>query len=818
MYQEQFGLKKRPFRAKACGADVFVGPQTARIMKSLKNALGPADAVVAVTGVPGVGKSTLVRRALEAIPGDTQIIRIGRMQLGHDEVLEFLLEELDAAEFPKSTIKKINLFRELLANRSAGGARVIVVVEDAVRIGEDALAELESLTAADADQTDGANLVLMGDDTLLQQMAEPALLRLKQRTRLRHAVLPLNASELLGYLKHCFRLAGNEYDVIFAAGCDKALFAHSQGNPRVANNLVESVLTAAAENSVEQIDAALIKSVATEEYGLTADTTIIEPLPSPMPEPEPEATADSAAEAPVNESPLADDGIPDLIQDTLPDLEVLAPGLAAKGLVISPESEPAPEPDAALESEPSHAVEPALESEPAAAPEPASEIEPMQESEPASTTPDAEPAPPPTLDAEPAAGDAPPTAANTSIEDTIPTLFDSTSIPAPEAAPAPEPAPVAESNPEAAPEAGPAPEPAVEPKAVPVPELQLEPEPAEAPVASVSPEPREAPPPLEEGDKPEWERDPTLAQLRPDIEALEQALADFEEPEEEEAEDESLPEIAVKLKDPTLPGVPEITLDTAIENKVSRAQQKIAAGENLANTAEGSENPAAHEAELETTPQPTTLDLPGERSSDEQEKADQQLEKIAADLARAKTLEDVDEQAAETLFGEEFSMLAAQVAANAPDVTDQNETTAEPMPAVAASNDNVAATATAEPLTLEEPQTPLEQEFKEVYGEDALEVSIETTTGGLDLSASQRLATVRALNADKAPAANNGVTPAANAPAPGPAANPEPIEDQINTSMTQTLKALSARPQAIDDDDDDDDDSKSGFFSRFRRS
>jgi len=49
------------------------------------------------------------------------------------------------------------------------------------------------------------------------------------------------------------------------------------------------------------------------------------------------------------------------------------------------------------------------------------------------------------------------------------------------------------------------------------------------------------------------------------------------------------------------------------------------------------------------------------------------------------------------------------------------------------------------------------------------------------------------------------------------------IEDQINVSMTQTLKALNINhvpPVSHDDDkfdDDDDEDEKKGFFSRFRR-
>ena len=52
MYEQQFGLKKRPFLAKATGNNVFIGPQTAKTMSGLKKALVSKDAVVAVSGPP----------------------------------------------------------------------------------------------------------------------------------------------------------------------------------------------------------------------------------------------------------------------------------------------------------------------------------------------------------------------------------------------------------------------------------------------------------------------------------------------------------------------------------------------------------------------------------------------------------------------------------------------------------------------------------------------------------------------------------------------------------------------------------------------
>jgi hypothetical protein len=98
----------------------------------------------------------------------------------------------------------------------------------------------------------------------------------------------------------------------------------------------------------------------------------------------------------------------------------------------------------------------------------------------------------------------------------------------------------------------------------------------------------------------------------------------------------------------------------------------------------------------------------------------------------------------------------------------------------------------------------------------------------LDLSASQRLKTVRALNADVNPSPHEPEgtpPPVASSEPPAPVATPEPIEDQINTSLTQTLKALNVRPPisddqptAYDEDEDDEQEEKSGFFSRFRRS
>ena len=176
-----------------------------------------------------------------------------------------------------------------------------------------------------------------------------------------------------------------------------------------------------------------------------------------------------------------------------------------------------------------------------------------------------------------------------------------------------------------------------------------------------------------------------------------------------------------------------------------------------------------------------------------------ELQEIAANLSRARTIDDVDDKMAETLFGEEFSAIAAQVAANAPpELSDSDENDVEQAEAVADMDRAIE-------VTVELESTPSDPPLN-----------------NLDASASRRLATVRALNGEPhsvPKAAGLDAAPEIETPAATPAAGNEldSFEDQINTSLTQTLKALSVRPPPPNEDAEDIDD-KSGFFNLFRRS
>ena len=303
MYEQHFGFNKRPFPAQATGSDVFVGPQTAKTMAGFRKALAAQDAVVIVSGPVGTGKTTLVHRALEGLGTKYKTIRVGRMEMKSSDVLESLLIVLGVKDRPNGTIQRFAALRRKLKELQDAEVRVFIVIEDGLRTGAETLAELEALTASDAGDSDGAGIIIMGDERLPQFMQDPEVAQLQQRVRQRHTISPLCVAELRGYLIHCLRLAGGDFERVFDARSAELLHELSNGIPRIANYLVESTLAAAAGQGIQTIPARLIATVASDEYGLSADNfdfsipePVVEVAPEPEPEPEPEPVVDVVPE------------------------------------------------------------------------------------------------------------------------------------------------------------------------------------------------------------------------------------------------------------------------------------------------------------------------------------------------------------------------------------------------------------------------------------------------------------------------------------------------------------------------------------------
>ena len=295
MYLEHFRLEKQPFKAIALGDRVYLGPRQVRALANLKIALATPDAIAAVTGPVGVGKTTLVNRVLDTAAPKRTVARVGRTPMTADELLEHLLAEFGITGIGTGRVERLRTLRQFFKDCGATRVRALVLVEDATVLDAQLLAELESVTAADPDGSPGANVILMGPDGINDLIDAPDMEHVRQRTRLRQQLEPLEIGEIAGYVKHLLEYAGGDFATIVHPLTPKILRHCTGGIPRIVNNLCETALTVAATNKMPSLLPQLVQRIAVTIYGFDKESTEIAAL-----------TADPAEEPQAEDTPAAE--------------------------------------------------------------------------------------------------------------------------------------------------------------------------------------------------------------------------------------------------------------------------------------------------------------------------------------------------------------------------------------------------------------------------------------------------------------------------------------------------------------------------------
>jgi len=875
MYQKHFGLKTKPFGSIAEGAAVFVGPQQTKVINSLKKGLNAVDSIVAVSGPVGVGKTTIVSRALESLSPGRMVALVGRMKLAPDEVLELLLTGFGISRQATGTIQRFAAFRRLLTERAAAGAQVAIVVEDAQRAGLDALVELESLTAADSGDATGANIILMGQLGLSEWLATPALARLRQRTRLRQVVEPFTAAEVLGYLRHSIRAAGGDFESMFDGGAVDMLYRCSEGIPRVINNLCESALSMAADEDAGPLTAEFIQKVARDALGIEV-LLPHKPAP-PIPpviatEPEPVAQPKPAPKIPqplqeAQPSAKAPEQTPEPAVSAQPDIESTRTQKKPEwtddqATIAGVNNEEMPQ-ELTFEVEQTARMQvinadKIIQAEKVGkksgeAPEPMFKAAPMITVDRNSQVG--------VLPKSPAQPETKPPLANGPNDEDLPMLSKSMRIEAPtpappeallaEARPKPKPLPEAKPVPKPAAEAKPEPKPALKPVA----EAKPEPKPKtpeeakqklKAPVAAkpeAKPKPKPEPKPEEAKQKlkapaaakpeakpkpkpepkpeakPKAKAKPGEKPRMPDIGVLEAAIEAAHKDAANEAGPEPANDKGPAASDVTLSDIPALSLELEATRNGPAGEPASSPEAAPATKAGGDKGADGTEATLAGVPA-LTLD----KTLDEKRAKAAALDpKVAQKMGDAESITDLTTTMAETLFGDaEFEAISAAVVADPrPGITAPGQPKEEASPVM---------------LELEEPES---QEMPDTGNESksampgkpkspAAGAKDQNQNGNFDMTMSRRFDMVKVLNsgAKSKPAAKprqdvklEKLELADDKPTPKPnGSQPESIEQQMQTAITVTVKAISGGDVPPPEGDESEDKKSGGLFSRFKRS
>jgi general secretion pathway protein A len=263
-----YGLAEKPFALAADPRFFFHSTQHAAVSQRLLTAIREREGLVILSGVPGVGKTTVCRTVMEQIDRRTLTSFVGDPFLTREELLKTVLSDFgvmsreELARGPFATRHELSATLQAFVDSLAPlDASAVVIVDEAQNLPADVLDQIRILAEA-AESRRLLQIVLVGSPALVALLCRPAHHPLHQRVTVRAAIEPLPAGEVAGYVAHRLAVAGPSAHIAFDESALQRLAQLSGGLPRIVNLLCDRALARAYEASADRIDAALIERAA----------------------------------------------------------------------------------------------------------------------------------------------------------------------------------------------------------------------------------------------------------------------------------------------------------------------------------------------------------------------------------------------------------------------------------------------------------------------------------------------------------------------------------------------------------------------------
>jgi general secretion pathway protein A len=277
-------------------------------LQAIERVARRAEGMGLVVGAAGTGKSLLLAKLAEHLRDDFDVAllsgaRICTRRALWQAVLADIGEPyrgLDEGEL------RINIV-ERIRGLAATGSGLVILVDEAHTLPTRLIEELRLLTTVPT-PLPAVHIALAGTSELEEMLGAPKMESVAQRIATRHYLEPLDHAETMAYLRTQARAAGQEWETLFEAGCDDAIYSVCDGVPRLINQLCDQALVVAAEAGRTLASAADIASAWRDIQRL--------PPPAALASMEAASGAADCWEAAVSPEPLGDvagagDGLPE---------------------------------------------------------------------------------------------------------------------------------------------------------------------------------------------------------------------------------------------------------------------------------------------------------------------------------------------------------------------------------------------------------------------------------------------------------------------------------------------------------------------------
>jgi general secretion pathway protein A len=259
MYLEYWGFQKYPFENVPDPEFMFYSPEHKEALTRLLYAVKRNKGAVLLTGEVGCGKTMLSRVFIQQLAeSEFDIGLITNPSLSPIDFLKEALNQIGLNSQSNSKPELLNILNIAMVENMKKGRSTLFVIDEAQMISGETSEEIRLLLNFQLNDRFLLTLVLIGQPELRDKIR--AFKQLDQRIANRYHLNPLNIENTRAYIAMRLERAGQANNMFTPDAVDE-IYNHSEGVPRVINNICDLALLVGFSMKISEIDVDTIRKV-----------------------------------------------------------------------------------------------------------------------------------------------------------------------------------------------------------------------------------------------------------------------------------------------------------------------------------------------------------------------------------------------------------------------------------------------------------------------------------------------------------------------------------------------------------------------------
>ena len=234
MYEEFYGLKKKPFQITTDPSFLWMGPKHREALSTLKYGVMDNKGFLLLTGDVGTGKTTLINRLVEDIQDKAYTAKIPDPGLSKYDFYRMVSRYFGLPIEVRTKSDFLEPFSRFLNDAHKEKKSVLLLIDEAQRLKHDLMEEIRLLSNLERQDAKLLNIFFVGQNEFNSILLQPENRALMRRITITYNLDPLDPSETSAYIRHRLKTAGAGYE-IFSSAAMEEVYEFSSGFPRQIN-------------------------------------------------------------------------------------------------------------------------------------------------------------------------------------------------------------------------------------------------------------------------------------------------------------------------------------------------------------------------------------------------------------------------------------------------------------------------------------------------------------------------------------------------------------------------------------------------------